>query len=385
MWPGQQTPGGERDPHEQGPHEQRPHEQGSHAQDPHEQGTQAPGPHGRGPYAQGPYAQGPYAQEPREEFPNPYRQPPPPPGMPPAHAAPEPVTTPIAPYPVGGPYGMPPGQQPPPPAKRGRTTVLVAVVAAAAVVVAAAAVGGVLLLGNDDRTADRADADPSSSASAPASPSGSASGSASASPSTTVPPTIPGWKTVVNPQHGTAFDVPPEWEVAAPSVFSGYEDDTDHEKILIGHTAPAFYKSQWCSLDSDGDGRIDHFRLATTGTKGADGAKDTRDVAEKEAPTWVFAAYTQPDKSLVKWDKPVDYTTASGVKGTYVTAHSEGAKKPNKCTGDGRSVVFGFKNGKGDFVAWDFYGRTGVPGAVGDELIMRIMSTVRLTEIAPAD
>nr|WSW41843.1 hypothetical protein OG296_01075 [Streptomyces sp. NBC_01001] len=35
-------------------------------------------------------------------------------------------------------------------------------------------------------------------------------------------------------------------------------------------------------------------------------------------------------------------------------------------------------NSKGDFAAWDFYARTGVPGAVGDELIMKILSTVRL-------
>ncbi|MFI6005963.1 hypothetical protein ACIA98_37200 [Streptomyces sp. NPDC051366] len=61
-----------------------------------------------------------------------------------------------------------------------------------------------------------------------------------------------------------------------------------------------------------------------------------------------------------------------------VKAHSEGARQTGKCNGEGRSIAFGFKNSKGDFVAWDFYARTGVPGAVGDELIMKILSTVRL-------
>ncbi|MER5732188.1 hypothetical protein ABT084_28295 [Streptomyces sp. NPDC002138] len=285
------------------------------------------------------------------------------------------------PYAPGGPF-MTPQQSPvprPPDVKRARTTAVI-VLCAAVVVVAAATVTAVALLG-DDGTGDKAadDKNVSPSASAPASPSGSASESPSGAAA--VPPTIKGWKAVVNPERGTAFDVPPEWEVAEPTVFSGYSDDTDPDKILIGHTAPAFYKSKWCSLDGNGDGRIDDYKLGATGTKGAQGAKDTREVAEKMAPTWVYSAYTQPDKSLVKWDKAVDYTTKSGVKGSYVKAHSQGAPKPNKCAGDGQAIVFGFKNSKGDLVAWDFYGRTGVPGAVTDDLIMRILSTVRLTAV----
>ncbi|MFD9354009.1 hypothetical protein [Streptomyces sp. NPDC060031] len=188
-----------------------------------------------------------------------------------------------------------------------------------------------------------------------------------------------GWKTVVNPEHGTAFDVPPDWEVVSSSVFSGYEDHKDPDKALIGHTAPAFYKSKWCSIDGNGDGVVNDVHLASTGTKGADGAKSTAEVAEKTAPTWVYAAYTQPDKSVVKWDEPVEYTTKYGVKGSYVKARSEGAAQSNRCEGDGKAIAFGFKNSKGDFVAWDFYGRTGVPGAVSDKLIMRILSTVRLS------
>ncbi|WP_330328791.1 hypothetical protein OHS33_02905 [Streptomyces sp. NBC_00536] len=337
-------------------------------------------------------------QDPQEDFHNPYRQPPQPP-LPPLPPLPpgaepsgeQPPTVPV--YPVGGPYGMPQQpQQQPPSGKRSRTAVI-AVCAAATVVLAAATYTGVVLLGDDGKKNDRADdgKNPSPSASAPASPSGSAapstsgSASASASPSSAVPPTIPGWKAVVNPEHGTAFDVPADWEVAPPTVFSGFSDDADPDKILIGHTAPAFYKSKWCSLDGNGDGQIDDYKLAATGTKGADGAKDTNEVALKMAPSWVYGAYTQPDKTIVKWDSPVEYTTKAGIKGSYVKARSEGAKKPNKCAGDGRAIVFGFKNVKGDFVAWDLYGRTGVPGAVSDDLMMKIMSTVRLAPLAPAD
>lgn len=159
-------------------------------------------------------------------------------------------------------------------------------------------------------------------ASAPASPTASAP-SASGTPARpgTSKPLVAGWKTVVNPAHGTAFDVPPGWEVLSPEMFSGYTDRKDPDKVLIGHTAPAFYKSKWCSIDGDGDGVVNDFALASVGTKGAADAKDPADVAVKTAPTWVYAAYTQPDKSVVKWDKPVEYTTKSGVKGTYVKAH----------------------------------------------------------------
>ncbi|WP_404958028.1 hypothetical protein [Streptomyces sp. 147326] len=246
-------------------------------------------------------------------------------------------------------YQPPPLQQPPEPRRKPTGRLMTALTALAAV--AATAVVTAVIMARDE---PEGPPDPSK-------------------------PLIAGWKTVVNPKHGTAFDVPADWEVLSPDVFSGHADDKDPDKILIGHTAPAFYKSEWCSIDANGDGTVSDFPLGSVGTKGAEGAKDTTEVAEKNAPTWVYAAYTQPDKSVVKWDKPVEYTTKSGLKGTYVKARSQGAAQPNRCAGDGQAIAFGFKNAEGAFVAWDFYGRTAVPGAVPDSLIMRILSTVRLT------
>jgi hypothetical protein len=245
-------------------------------------------------------------------------------------------------------------------------------VSAATAVAVAAAVTAVFLL-RDGGSTDGA-AGPAS----PAPASGSPSGSASPGAPGTVQPTIKGWKAVVNPAHGTAFDVPADWEVAEPSVFSGFSDEKDPDKPAIGHTAPAFYKKKWCSLDANGDGYVNDIALASTGSKGADGAKTTDEAAEKTATAWAYSAFAAPDKQVVKWDKPVAYTTKAGIKGSYVKARTEGAKKDHKCAGDGWAIAFGFKNSKGDFVAWDFYGRTGVPGAVRDDLVMRILSTVRL-------
>ncbi|WP_405439286.1 hypothetical protein OG373_18550 [Streptomyces avidinii] len=241
--------------------------------------------------------------------------------------------------------------------RRSRKKVVAAIGALTALAVTAAATGVVLGV-RENRARDRAV--PPASAADP------------------TKPQVAGWKAVVNPKHGTAFDVPPQWEVLEPTVFSGHTDNKDRDKVLIGHTAPAFYKSKWCSIDGDGDGQVSDVRLANVGTKGAAGAKNPAEIAEKEAPTWVYAAYTQPDKSVVKTDKPVAYTTRSGVRGSYVRARSTGVPRTNHCAGDGQAVVFGFKNSRGDLVSWDFYGRTGVPGAVDDALIMRVLSTVRL-------
>lgn len=289
-------------------------------------------------------------------------------------------------YPSGAPAPAPG----PAPRSAARRKTVVAISVTVAVGVAVGMTAAFLFRDGDRADGDRADGGRADGAGGPASPapaSGSPSGSPSASVSSgapgTVKPTVKGWKVVVNPAHGTAFDVPPDWEVLEPQIFSGFSDDKDPDKPVIGHTAPAFFKKKWCSLDANGDGYINDIALASTGTKGASGAKTTDEIAEKTATAWAYSAFASADKKVVKWDKPVAYTTKAGVKGSYVKARTEGAKKDHKCAGDGWAIAFGFKNSKGDFVAWDFYGRSGVQGAVRDDLVMRILSTVRLSG-APA-
>ncbi|MFJ9431556.1 hypothetical protein ACIRQY_18110 [Streptomyces sp. NPDC101490] len=279
----------------------------------------------------------------------------------------------VPPYPVGRPFGAPE----PPPDKRKKTTTVVAV-CAATVVVATVVVTGVVVLKDEGVGNGRADhgtgGRPSSASASSPAPSGTDARHGSGG----VEPTIAGWKAVVSPAHGTAFDVPADWEVDPDISSSGYPDNNNPDKRLVQHAVPAFYKAAWCSIDADGSGLISDFELGSAGVQGVTGAKDTREIAEKVAPLWVYAAFTQPDKNVVTRYRAVDYTTEAGVRGSYVKAYSEGAEKPNKCAGDGQAVVFCFKNSRGDFVAWDIYARTGVPGALSDDLIMRILSTVRL-------
>lgn len=313
-----------------------------------------------------------------EQYPqsNPYQQP--------GYQQPNPYQQPgYQQYPPQGGYGQQPQWGPPGPAGApqppqgggGDRTKLVAVIAAAAVVVAAAVTGFLVLGGKKDDKADtggnrQVSQSPTVTASTPADddPRGG---------DETEKPTIAGWKTVVNPKWGTAFDVPADWEVLTPGTSIGFEDKDG--KPIITMSAPARYKSKWCTSDDDKDGRTEDTSLAGVGTKGESGAKTPGDAAVTEVPWWVYGGYTYPDKKSITYDKKATaYTTASGLKGAYAWARSTDSPQKGKCASDGRAITFGFENSAGDLVSWDFYGAQGVDGEVPTATIMKILSTVRL-------
>ncbi|MFE9535434.1 hypothetical protein [Streptomyces sp. NPDC006691] len=336
MWPGQQPPGGEQNP-----------------QDPN----------------QNPYQQPGYQQ------PNPYQQPAQPGYPPQGYQAPNPYQQPTVPqYPVGGPPGAP---QPPGNNDKKKTTII-AVVAAVAVVVAAG-VTGFVVLKDDGKSSSQADGKSTKSPSAPgtdpAAPSSPAANPRGAG--TDVKPVIAGWKVVVNPTRGDAFDVPPDWEVDSPGMSVGWSDKADPNGFGgMMMSAPAYFKSKWCTSKNAG-GHDDNTALASVGTKGANGAKSTGDAAE-QADDWLYYAYTQPDKNHITSEKPVPYTTKSGLQGSVVRAKTTGVKKTDKCSTEGQSVLFGFKTAKGDLAAWSLIANTGVPGAVDEDTIQKILTTIRL-------
>ena len=334
MWPGQQPPGGEQNPQDQNNPYQQP-------------GYQQPNP----------YQQAGYQQ------PNPYAQQPPQWDAP---GAPQPAQS-------GGDGGG-----------GDNRTKITAIVAALAVVVAAGVTGLLVLGGDKDDEAGGGD-DPS--------PTATASKSQTASPSSSTgtddprggegaQPTVPGWKVVVNPKWGTAFDVPADWKVETPGVFIGFEDEKKGDgSVLIGMSAPAYLKEKWCTSDANKDGSSSDTSLAAAGTKGQNGAKNTADVARNDSAWWVFGGYTdQTDKSkkLLTIGKPKSYTTASGVEGSVATTYSTGVTKKDKCDSDGKATTFAFKNSAGDFVSWTLYGAKGVSDEVPEATIQKILSTVRL-------
>ncbi|MFJ8584079.1 hypothetical protein ACIRD2_05405 [Streptomyces sp. NPDC093595] len=351
MWPGQQPPGGEQNPQDQNPYQQP--------------GYQQPNPYQQPGYPQQPpqQPQPGYAQ-PGYQQPNPYQQPAAPqypaPGMPPA-----------APVPAGSP-------------DRKRTTAI-AIVAATAVVVAAG-VTGFLVLKDDGEKPSTAGGDAKPSQSAPPAPASSSPLDNPRDGSDAPKPTVAGWKVVANPKHGTLFDVPAEWEVSGPGVGAGFEDQKKGDgSAYIMMSAPAYLRSAWCAQDTDKDGRQEEKSLASTGSRGGQGAKDTASNARAEAGEWVYAAYAQhvPDAKLkqhIKVSPAKPYTSASGLTGHIATATATGAPKPYKCSTDGKSIAFSFKNKKGDFATWVLFGADGVKDELPDATIQKILSTVRLDE-----
>jgi len=364
MWPGQQPPGGEQNPQDQqqNPYQQPGYQQPNPYQQPGYQQTGQPGQQPGYPQQGQPGQQPGYPQQ-GQQFgypqPNPYQQPT--------------VSQYAAPGPAGGPE----------PGNNRKKTTVVALVAAGAVVVAAAVTGVVVLNKDDDKDKNVADDKKSS---APADPSGSASPEANPRGGEDDKPLIAGWKVVTNPRWGTQFDVPGDWEVAAPGTLSYFEDEKKGDgSLLIGFSAPAHFQKRWCVDDSDKDGTEETSSLASAGTRGAQGATDAAKNAHSEAGTWAWAAFAQHmPQSTIKFTPAKQFTTKSGLTGQVVTATAPNVKKLKKCDSDGKATAFTFKNKNGDFASWVLYSADQVEGALPDTTIDKILSTVRLVDVTPS-
>ncbi len=276
-----------------------------------------------------------------------------------------------------GPWTAPTATMGPSPAGPGggRRTKVIAIAAAAAVVAASAVTGVVLLRDGDGGTP--APGPTATSAPAPGQP------SASADPrgEDTVRPTVAGWKVVVNPDLGVAFDVPAGWEVQSTSWAWWVSEDGDpDEKILVGMKAPAVLKSKWCLSDDDRDGREDSTALAIMGTRANKSARSTEEIARADSANWVYGDYTQPDREKVTTGPVTPFTTTSGLSGSVATSWSAGVEKKHKCDSDGKSTTFAFKTPDGDLASWSFSGAKGVKDEVSDATLREVMATIRLYE-----
>lgn len=270
-----------------------------------------------------------------------------------------------APTPAGGP--QPPG------GGRGNRTGVVAVVVALAVVVAAGVTGFLILGGDED---DSAKPGPERSTSSP-----DRAGSDRRGADGGQKPTVPGWKTVVNPKRGIAFDVPEQWSLKSVDWVSWVSDETGDEdeddNRLAAMAAPAYLKEQWCASDEEKDGVTEYTPLGGAGTRINRGFKSTEDVARENATAWVYGAYAQPERKKVEAGPVTSYTTRSGITGSLATAASSGVTKDEKCATDGKATVFAFKDSGGEFVSWAFHGAKDVKEEIPDATVRRILATVR--------
>ncbi|MEU1515501.1 hypothetical protein ABZ490_25695 [Streptomyces sp. NPDC005811] len=277
------------------------------------------------------------------------------------------------PYAQPGPQGRQPAWNPPtgppaPPPSGGSRTKVVAAAVAGAVLVAAVVTGAVLLIGGSGEPG-------------PAPASSSASASADPRADATSGPTVAGWKVVVNPERGIAFDVPADWALKSTSWVSYVaEDDDPDDTPLVGMKAPAVLREKWCTSDDDRDGKADDTSLASAGSRGNDGAKSTGQIAKADSAAWVYGAYAQPDHAKVTTGPVTSFTTASGLEGSVATSRSSGVDRKGTCDSDGKATTFAFRTPDGDLASWSFVGASGVDEEVPDATVRKIMGTVRVFE-----
>ncbi|MFD9422922.1 hypothetical protein [Streptomyces sp. NPDC060054] len=306
--------------------------------------------------------------QPRQGQPNPYQQGPDPYQQEQqSHGRPEQVPWAMPTVPSGS-----PAQQPPPAPGGGGKSAVIAVIAATAVVIATG-VTGFLLLGKDGDDGKEASPGPAASTSASASPADGARGADGPVP------VVPGWKVVVNPKRGIAFDVPVQWSLKAVDWASYVAEDSDPEETpLVGFSAPAMLKEKWCRSDEDKNGTEENTPLATAGSRGESEARSTEEAARNNAELWVYGGYAQPDRDRVTTGAARPYTTKSGISGSVATATSSGAVRTGRCDNDGKATAFAFRNAKGEIVSWTFVGVRGVGDEVPESTVRKILGTVRL-------
>ncbi|MEV5241577.1 hypothetical protein AB0K89_21100 [Streptomyces cinnamoneus] len=252
----------------------------------------------------------------------------------------------------------------------GRKTAVIAVVLAGVVVVAAGVTGYVVLSG-DGKKDEAGPGTAASASSRPVEPSPSGNGrGGDGDPK----PVVPGWKVVVNPQRGIAFDVPPEWDRKSVdwASYVAEQDDPD-DKAIIGFKAPAMLKEEWCRTGNDST-----TPLAAAGSRSEIGARNTDDAARRNAGLWIYGAYTQPDKKKIKTSPAKPFTTGSGLTGSMATSYSAGPEKTGTCDYNGKATAFVFKDAHGDFASWSFHGVKGVAEEVPDATVRKILYTVRV-------
>ncbi|WP_245980190.1 hypothetical protein [Streptomyces diacarni] len=245
---------------------------------------------------------------------------------------------------------------------------------------AAVGIGTVLALSGCDDDGKTADKDTGAAGSK--APSGDASSAAPSSPSADEP-LHSGWQTQSMPKHHFRYDVPgktAEWKVLDKGTALSYTGKDG--KPIVVMTGTANYREGGCasSPNPDAIGAAGKGQLATVGTTG--GGKDgtLQENARNWAGNWGFAAYGGEDhKPKIKVSKAEPYRHG-GIEGYTATAEVTVTHRPSSCVPP-KAVVHSIaqKLPDGTMHGWVIYADQGVPHALKDADIKKIMDTVRPT------
>ncbi|MFE6778699.1 hypothetical protein [Streptomyces sp. NPDC057702] len=256
-----------------------------------------------------------------------------------------------------------------------------------ATVLAAAGLGLVLALSGCNEDADGGTDEGAKGSSSQPATDGS---SAPASPGAATPaapagdkPVVAGWQTQTRAEHHFRYDVPAtsaRWKLIDQNTALSYTDK-DGEPIVV-MTGAANYREGGCASSPNPKalGEAGKGQLATVGTTG--GGKDgtLQENARNWAGNWGFAAYGGPDhkpKIEVSQAKPWN---EGGITGFTATAKVTVTHRPSPCV-PATAVVHSIaqKLPDGTMHGWVIYADQGVPNALTDAEIKKVMSTVRTT------
>ncbi|WP_308015590.1 hypothetical protein, partial [Streptomyces huiliensis] len=291
-----------------------------------------------------------------------------------------------------GPYGAGPGMTPmpapapPPPPRRGNKKVL-AIVGG---VVALAVIGGGIAFalkggsGDDEKKEDAKGA--SAAPKDPAGPQASASAPAPGGQGADKPAdggykAPAGWQSQVYERHGFAYDVPgkgEKWKLLPGDTMISY---TDKGKPVVAMTGTANFREGGCSSNPNPDtfGEAGKGQLATVGTTGGGKDGDLQTNARNWAGNWGVMAYggVGANKPKIEVSQATPWKK-NGIEGYTATAKVKVTHRPSACvppTAIVKSIAQ--KMPDGTFHGWVIYADQGVPDALSEEQIDKIMQTVR--------
>ncbi|WP_312018620.1 hypothetical protein, partial [Streptomyces sp. I05A-00742] len=294
------------------------------------------------------------------------------------------------PYPGAGPGMAPPMPVPvpPQPRRRNKTVLAVASGVVALAVVGAGVVYAVNKNGGDDkdekggaRAASEAPKDPA------AGQQGKESAQPGAQPGDQDKPADggykapAGWQTQTYERHGFSYDVPgkgDKWKVLPGDTMISY---TDKGKPVVAMTGTANFREGGCSSNPNPDtfGEAGKGQLATVGTTGGGKDGDLQTNARNWAGNWGVMAYggIGANKPKIEVSQATPWRK-NGVEGYTATAKVKVTHRPSACvppTAIVKSIAQ--KMPDGTFHGWVIYADQGVPDALSEEQIDKIMNSVR--------
>nr|WGC84435.1 Orf+1 [Streptomyces sp.] len=220
------------------------------------------------------------------------------------------------------------------------------------------------------------------SAEAPASPGAGNSAAPGATPGNDQP-TVPGWQTQARSEHHFRYDVPgkaDKWNVIDQGSAISYTDKNG--KPIVVMTGASHYREGGCASNPNPKafGEAGKGQLATVGTTGGGKEGTLQENARNWAGNWGFVAYGGPDnKPKIEVSQATPWKHG-GIDGYTATAKVTVVNRPSPCVPP-TAIVHSIaqKLPDGTMHGWVIYADQGVPNALTEAEIQKIMNTVRPT------